>query len=108
MQIGSDASQRTLAFAAGVTALRKFPELRQRFESTMREIEALAGDRNAALHTYWTRRFPDRKIGPHEQVPRHGRLRKDFVAQFTELVAKLSRYQVELWNVHIDYFDCKP
>ena len=30
--------------------------------------DALAGDRNAALHTYWTRNFPDRKSGPHEQV----------------------------------------
>jgi len=104
----SDAGQRNLAFAAGMAALRLLPELRQRFETTMREIDALAGDRNAALHTYWTRNFPDRKIGPHEQIPRHGRLRDDFVAQFTDLVARLGRFQVELWNLHIDYFDRKP
>ena len=70
--------------------------------------DALAGDRNAALHTYWTRNFPDRKSGPNEQVPRHGRLRENFVRQFTELVQTLSRYQVDLWNLHIDYFDRKP
>lgn len=84
------------------------PELRRRFEAAMREIDALAGDRHAALHTYWTRTFPDRKIGPHEQIPKHGRLREDFVVQFTELVEKLGRYQTELWNLHIDYFDRKP
>jgi len=103
--VRSDAAQRNLAFAAGVAALRKLPNLRQRFETTMKEIDALAGDRNAALHTYWTRTFPDRKIGPHEQVPKHRQLRDNFVAQFTELVSKLSRYQIELWNLHIDYFD---
>lgn len=79
----SDAVQRNLTFAAGVTALKPLLELRQRFETAMREIDALAGDRNAALHTYWTRNFPDRKIGPHEQVPKHKRLRDDFVTQFT-------------------------
>jgi hypothetical protein len=103
--VRSDAGQRNLAFAAGMAALRLLPELRQRFETTMKEIDALAGDRNAALHTYWTRTFPDREIGPHEQVPKQGRLRDDFAAQFTELVSKLSRYQTELWNLHIDYFD---
>jgi len=73
----SDAAHRNLAFAAGTAALRLMPELRQRFETAMREINGLAGDRNAALHTYWTRTFPDRKIGPHEQIPKHGRLRED-------------------------------
>ncbi len=106
--VRSDAGQRNLAFAAGMAALRLFPELRQRFETTMVEIDRLAGDRHAALHTYWTRKFPDRKIGPHEQVKRHGRLRDDFVKQFTELVKKLSHYQTQLWNLHIDYFDRKP
>lgn len=101
----SDAAQRNLAFAAGMAALRLIPELRQRFETAMREINDLAGDRNAALHTYWTRTSPDRKIGPHEQVLKHGRLREDFVPQFTELVEKLARHQRELWNLHIDYFD---
>jgi hypothetical protein len=106
--VRSDATQRNLAFAAGMAALRLMPELRRRFETAMREIDTLAGDRNAALHTYWTRTFPDRKIGPHEQIPKHGRLREDFVAQFTELVEKLGRYQTALWNLHIDYFARKP
>jgi hypothetical protein len=103
----SDSAQRNQAFAAGMAALRLIPELRQRFETAMREINDLAGDRNAALHTYWTRTFPDRKIGAQEQVPKHGRLREDFVTQFIELVTKLAEYQRELWNLHIDYFDRK-
>jgi hypothetical protein len=49
----SDRTQRQLLLSVGSVALQDYPNLRERLEKTMAEIDRLAGDRNAATHTYW-------------------------------------------------------
>jgi hypothetical protein len=39
--------------SVGSVALQDYPDLRERLEKTLVEIDRLAGDRNAAIHTYW-------------------------------------------------------
>jgi hypothetical protein len=39
-------------------ALHEYPDLRERLERTLAEIDRLARDRNAAIHTYWAIDLP--------------------------------------------------
>jgi hypothetical protein len=104
----SDYDQRQLAMHAGSLALQRFPDLLDSLTETLGEIDSLADDRNAAVHTYWTTTPPpDRKIRPHPYAPKHKALRDDFEVQFNELLNALSGHWLTLFDLDIDYFDCK-
>ena len=62
----SDRVQRQLVLSVGSVALKGLPDLQQTLEATIGKIDALARDRNLAIHTFWTAtKLPDRKIQPH-------------------------------------------
>ena len=103
----SDRTQRQLLLSVGSVALQDYPDLRERLEKTLAEIDRLAGDRNAAIHTYWAINLPAGKILPHRRVPSHKRLRADFEVQFDQLLERLSDHWLSLFDLHIDYFDRK-
>jgi hypothetical protein len=94
----SDRIQRQLLLSVGSIALQEYPDLRERLEKTLAEIDGLARDRNAAIHTYWAIDLPAGKISPHRRVPSHKRLRPDFEAQFNELLHKLSDHWISLFD----------
>jgi hypothetical protein len=101
----SERTQRQRLLSVGSVALQDYPDLRERLETTLAEIDRLATDRNAAIHTYWAIDFPAGKILPHRRVPPHKSLRADFEVQFNELLEKLSDHWLSLFDLHIDYFD---
>jgi hypothetical protein len=101
----SDRIQRQLLLSVGSVALQEYPDLRERLERTLAEIDRLARDRNAAIHTYWAIDLPSGKILPHRRVPAHKRLRPDFESQFNELLQALSDHWISLFDLRIDYFD---
>ncbi|MFZ2081576.1 MAG: hypothetical protein WAV38_33995 [Xanthobacteraceae bacterium] len=103
----SDRTQRQLLLSVGSIALQEYPDLRERLEKTLAEIDRLARDRNAAVHSYWAIDLPGGKILPHRRVPPHKRLRPDFEAQFNELLQALSDHWISLFDLRIDYFDRK-
>jgi hypothetical protein len=78
----SDRTQRQLLLSVGSVALQEYPDLHERLEKTLAEIDRLASDRNAAIHTYWAVDLPKGKILPHRSLPPHKRLRADFEVQF--------------------------
>jgi hypothetical protein len=105
----SDRLQRQLILSAASIALKEFPDLQETLELTLRKIDALAGDRNAAIHTFWAATPPpERKVRPRAYIPKHKALRDDFEAQFKELLTALSELWLTLFDLQIDYFDRKP
>ena len=103
----SDRTQRQLLLSVGSIALQNYSDLLERLEKTLAEVDRLAGDRNAATHTYWAIDLPVGKILPHRRVPSHKRLRADFEVQFNQLLEKLSDHWLSLFDLRIDYFDRK-
>ena len=103
----SDHTQRQMLLCEGSFALQEYPDLWERLEKTLADIDHSAGDRNAAVHTYWAIDLPAGKILAHRRVPSHKRLRPDFEAQFNELLNKLSDHWISLFDLRIDYFDRK-
>jgi hypothetical protein len=103
----NDRIKRQLLLSVGSVALEKYPDLRERLEKTLTELDRLAGDRNLAVHTYWAIDLPTRKIIPHRGLPPHKRLRSDFEAQFSRLLETLSEHWLSLFDLRIDYFDRK-
>jgi hypothetical protein len=104
----SDRTKRQLALVVGSVALKELPELRDILETAIGKIDALARDRNLAIHTYWAATpAPDRRIRPHPYVPHHKALRDDFDAQFRELLNALADVWLMLFDLDIDYFDRK-
>jgi hypothetical protein len=101
----NDRIQRQLLLSVGSVALEKYPDLRERLEKTLTELDLLAGDRNAAIHTYWAVDLPTGKILAHRRSPPHKRLRADFEEQFEGLLEKLSDFWLSLFDLRIDYFD---
>jgi hypothetical protein len=51
---------------------------------------ALAGERNAAMHTSWVVTIPGNQFAPASQIPTHGALKSDFVSQFQLLRQRLN------------------
>jgi hypothetical protein len=103
----SDRTQRQLLLSVGSVALQDYPDLRERLEKTLAEIDRLAKDRNAAIHTYWAIDLPAGKILPHRRVPSHKSLRADFEVQFNQLLEKLSDHWGSLFDLRMEYFDRK-
>jgi hypothetical protein len=103
----SDRTQRQRLLSVGSVALEDYPDLLERLEKTLAEIDRLAGDRNAAIHTYWAIDLPAGKILPHRRVPSHKCLRADFEVQFNQLLEKLSDHWLSLFDLRIEYFDRK-
>jgi hypothetical protein len=103
----SDLAQRRLVRTAGSIALREYPGLLARLEKTLDEIDRLAEDRNAAIHSYWAIDLPNGKILPHRRVPPHKSLRADFEVQFKQLLGKLTDIWIDLFDLGIDYLDSK-
>ena len=103
----NDRKQRQTLLCEGSFALQEYPDLWERLEKALAAIDQLAGDRNAALHTYWAIDLPAGKILPHRRLPSHKRLRPDFEAQFNELLNKLSDHWISLFDLRIDYLDRK-
>ena len=103
----NDRKQRQTLLCEGSFALQEYPDLWERLEKALAAIDQLAGDRNAAVHTYWAIDLPAGKILPHRRVPSHKQLRSDFEAQFNELLNKLSDHWISLFDLRIDYFDRK-
>ena len=109
--VKSDGVQRDIALAAGKTALAKHPALWEGFRTVIAEINDLAGERNAAVHTMWAIDsqywggpalfFP--KIGVASGAIPHKRLKADFQAQCAELNEKLQRLSVELERLRNAY-----
>jgi hypothetical protein len=98
---------RQLLLSVGSVALEKYPDLREQLEKTLIELDRLAGDRNAAIHTYWAIDLPTGKILSHRRFPPHKRLRADFELQFEQLLEMLSEHWLSLFDLRIDYFDRK-
>ena len=105
--IQNDRAQRQMLLSESSFALQEYPDLWERLEKALAAIDQLAGDRNAAVHTYWAIDLPAGKILPHRRVPSHKQLRSDFEAQFSELLNKLSDQWISLFDLRIDYFDRK-
>jgi hypothetical protein len=103
----SDRAQRRLLLCVGSIALQDYPDLRERLEKALAEIDGSAADRNAAIHTYWAIDLPAGKILPHRRIPSHKRLRADFEVQFNQLLEKLSDHWLSLFDLRIDYLDRK-
>jgi hypothetical protein len=103
--VGPDRIQRQLLLSVGSVALEKYPDMRERLEKTITELDRLAGDRNAAIHTYWAIDLPTGKILAHRRISQHKRLRADFEVQFNQLLHALSDHWISLWDLRIDYFD---
>src|SRR6516165_415146 len=51
--IPNDHAQRRRLRCEGTFALQEYPDLYERLEKTLAEIDHLQQDRNAAIHTYW-------------------------------------------------------
>jgi len=106
----SDFAQRDIVLAAGKTALAKYPALWEQLQKTIKAINDLAGERNAAVHTmwgvewvYWGGMSYSAKIGLLPGVRPHKRLRDDFVAQCAELRQKLEDHSMELNGIRSEY-----
>jgi hypothetical protein len=107
----SDRSQRDITLAAGKTALAEHPALWKRFESAIREVNELTGERNAAVHTMWTIEwefwglqslyFPRVRVAPG--AARHGRLADDFSTLFAKLNEKFQELLVELYRIRDEF-----
>jgi hypothetical protein len=108
----SDRSQRDITLAAGETALADHPALWDRFKRSVNQINELAGERNAAVHTMWaidwqywggpSLYFAD-KIGPAPGAIPPKKLKDDFPAQCAELSRKLQEHIVELERIRSEY-----
>jgi hypothetical protein len=97
----SDRAQRTLALAAGAAAMRTIPDLKERLEREICAIDAMAGTRNTAIHTFWTVSSPDWKVRPHDVSPR--KVRDDFVEHFERTMGELTARHLILWMILGEY-----
>ena len=100
----SDRVQRQLVLSVGSVALQQFPDLRNILETTIKQVDALAGDRNAAIHTYWVIDY-EGKIRANRDFPSHKRVRDDFEMQFKQLLGALAGCHLTLFNLRVNYFD---
>ena len=110
LTLKSEFAQRNIALAAGKTALAKQPALSDQFQTTIKAINDLAGERNAAVHTmwgmewvYWGPAHYSAKIGLLPGATRHEKLKDDFPAQCAELRRKLQDHFMELKRVLSEY-----
>jgi hypothetical protein len=86
----SDSMQRQMLMAVAEIALGPYPDLLANFKDCMKQINLLAGERNAAMHTSWAVAIPGNRFVPAPQLPTHGSLKPDFVAQFESLRTRLN------------------
>jgi hypothetical protein len=86
----SDTNQRQMLTAVAEIALAPHPDILASFKECMKQINALAAERNAAMHTSWAVAIPGQHFVPAPQLPTHGSLKSDFAAQFESLRGRLS------------------
>jgi len=72
----------------------------------MGQINALAGERNAAMHTSWAVAVSGDQFVPVPQIPTHRALKPDFAAQFQSLRERLNDQYLALNEVR-KAFDAK-
>ena len=60
--------------AVAKIALAPHPDILQSFKDCMGQINALAGERNAAMHTSWAVAVSGDRFVPAPQIPTTGRL----------------------------------
>ncbi|MGO9686542.1 MAG: hypothetical protein ACLPTZ_28870 [Beijerinckiaceae bacterium] len=95
----SDATQRELLMAVAKIALAPHPDILQSFKDCMGQINALAGERNAAMHTSWAVAVSGDRFVPAPQIPTHRALKPDFAAQFQSLRERLTDQYLALNEV---------
>jgi hypothetical protein len=86
----SDSTQRQMLGAVAEIALASHPEILAGFKECMKQINALAAERNAAMHTSWAVAISGGHFVPAPQLPVHSALKPDFAAQFESLRARLN------------------
>lgn len=86
----SDGTQRQMLSAVAQVALRPYPDILSSFNECMKRINSFAGECNAAMHTSWAVAIPGGHFVPAPQLPTHGSLKPDFVAQFESLKNNLN------------------
>jgi hypothetical protein len=96
----ADNNQRDIVQALAKVSLRPHPELLTQFTELMKQIDRVAGDRNAAIHTMWATHYPSRRVTPSPWAPRHGALADDYETQFTKLAENLRNIFRELIRLH--------
>ena len=86
----SDATQRKVLMAVAKIALAPHPDILHSFKVCMGQIDALAGERNAAMHTSWVVAVSGDQFVPAREIPAHRALKPDFPAQFQSLRERLN------------------
>jgi hypothetical protein len=101
LSLRSDQAQRrmTRALMDSVLVTENDQPLLELGRSLLKQLDDLAGERNAATHTMWVTLMPDRKIIPHPRIEKHGKLEEDFQAQFSRLTTQLR----ELFRQLLDF-----
>jgi hypothetical protein len=103
----SDRAQRLMVASAAAIILADNGPLRERLMRSIKEVDALAAERNAAIHTSWVAEIyttgpatNEIRMKPSSGVVRHKKLRDDFEQQFEDLKAKIQNKFWELEGIY--------
>ena len=105
--VRNNSTQRDMTLAAGKNALTAHPTIWESLRMTINELDKLAGERNAAIHTMWGFNYynalldPGGKLsfGPMANTVPHKSLKDDFPAQCDQLRATLKSHFMTLSEI---------
>lgn len=94
----ADSAQRELVQAVFATRFASDPKLVANLAKLMDSIGRTSGERNAAIHTAWSYRSAENKMGPAMAWVAHKKLTDDPKGQFEDLCIRISELDEKLWD----------
>jgi hypothetical protein len=86
----ADSAQRDITRDLAAVVLAPHKALADRTKTAISNLDRLAGERNAAVHTMWAVMSLEGDVTPVPGLRHHGKLEKDFTSQFQRLERDLS------------------
>ncbi len=98
----ADSAQRDITGALAKVVLAENTDLLKRVSDSIKAMDLLAGERNAAIHTMWRAALDEARIVPSPDTKHHGALKPDHRAQFLELTEKLADLDGKIFDLVAD------
>jgi hypothetical protein len=98
----ADSAQRDITDALAKVVLAENSDLLKRVSSSIKSMNLLAGERNAAIHTMWRSSLEQAHIAPSPDVKHHGSLKPDHQKQFWDLATKLADLDAEIFALVLE------
>jgi hypothetical protein len=95
----ADSAQRDITDALAKVVLAENSDLLKRVSASIKAMNLLAGERNAAIHTMWRTALDEARVIPSPDTKPHGALKPDHRTQFFELAAKLADLDGEIFDL---------